>query len=198
MFKRVLIANRGEIAIRVARAASALGVESVAVYARADALSLHTRITTEARALDNGSSNGRDPVRSYLDIDALIELGEANHCDCVHPGYGFLSENFDFARRCSEAGLEFIGPQPDTLALFGNKIRARELARSLGIPIVPGSTAAVATAAEAASVAEKIGYPVLLKAAAGGGGRGIRAVENPADIGAAFARCQSEAQSAFG
>ena len=139
MFKRVLIANRGEIAIRVARAASALGVESVSVYAPADALSLHTRVTTESRALGTSPAPSSDPVRAYLDIEALIEAAKATRCDCVHPGYGFLSENAGFAQRCLEEGIAFIGPRPETLALFGDKTKARELARSLGIPIIPGS-----------------------------------------------------------
>ena len=198
MFKRVLIANRGEIAIRVARAASALGVESVAVYARVDALSLHTRVTTEAHVLDGPPSHASDPVRAYLDTDALIAIAKASRCDCVHPGYGFLSENPSFAKRCAEEGIAFIGPHPETLTLFGDKTKARELARSLGIPIVPGSSKTVASVAEATIVAETIGYPVLLKAAAGGGGRGMRAVADGDEIAAAFARCQSEAQAAFG
>ncbi len=198
MFKRVLIANRGEIAIRVARAASALGVESVSVYAPADALSLHTRVTTESRALAPADAPSSDPVRAYLDIEALIEAARASRCDSVHPGYGFLSENTGFARRCLEEGLAFIGPRPETLALFGDKTKARELARSLGIPIVPGSPESVASAEEAMDVAEKLGYPVMLKAAAGGGGRGMRVVASAQEMPAAFARCQSEARAAFG
>ncbi len=198
MFKRVLIANRGEIAIRVARAASALGVESVSVYAPADALSLHTRVTTESRALGTSEAPSSDPVRAYLDIEGLIEAAKASHCDSVHPGYGFLSENTAFARRCLEEAIAFIGPRPETLALFGDKTKARTLARSLGIPIIPGSPEAVATAEEAMAVAEKLGYPVMLKAAAGGGGRGMRAVADAGEMPAAFARCQSEARAAFG
>ena len=198
MFKRVLIANRGEIAIRVARAASALGVESVSVYAPVDALSLHTRVTTESRALGASQSNSTDPVRAYLDIDGLIEAARAARCDSIHPGYGFLSEKSEFAKRCVEAGIAFIGPHPETLALFGDKTKARELAQSLGVPIVPGSPHALAGADEATKVAEKIGYPVMLKAAAGGGGRGMRVVESADQMAPAFARCQSEALAAFG
>jgi len=197
LFKRVLIANRGEIAIRIARAASALGVESVAIYAPADALSLHTRVTTESRALTSKALSS-DPVRAYLDLEALIEAAKSSRCDCVHPGYGFLSENAGFAKRCLEEGITFIGPRPETLALFGDKTKARELARSLGIPIIPGSPQALANAEEAIGVAKKIGYPVMLKAAAGGGGRGMRMVAGAAEMPAAFARCQSEAQAAFG
>ena len=198
MFKRVLIANRGEIAIRVARAAAALGVESVSVYAPADALSLHTRVTTQSHAVGTSKAPSSDPVRAYLDIEALIEAAKATRCDCVHPGYGFLSENTGFAKRCLEEGIAFIGPRPETLALFGDKTKARELARSLDIPIIPGSAHAFASAEVAMGVAETIGYPVMLKAAAGGGGRGMRAVACADEMAAAFARCRSEAQAAFG
>jgi acetyl/propionyl-CoA carboxylase alpha subunit/acetyl-CoA carboxylase carboxyltransferase component len=198
LFKRVLIANRGEIAIRVARAASALDIESVSVYAPADALSLHTRVTTETRAIGASPGSSSDPVRAYLDIEALIEAAKASRCDSVHPGYGFLSENAGFAKRCLDEGLTFIGPRPETLALFGDKTKARELARSLGIPIIPGSPQTLANAEDALAVSKKVGYPVMLKAAAGGGGRGMRAVANPDEMSAAFARCQSEALAAFG
>src|SRR4029077_7261070 len=142
MFKRVLIANRGEIAIRIARAASLLGMETVTIYPPADALSLHTRVSTPAVAL--GASS--DPVGSYLDFDAVIGAAKSTHCDCVHPGYGFLSENAAFAERCNADGLTFVGPDPETLVLFGDKTKARSLARSLGIPIVPGSAQTVASA----------------------------------------------------
>jgi acetyl/propionyl-CoA carboxylase alpha subunit/acetyl-CoA carboxylase carboxyltransferase component len=198
LFKRVLIANRGEIAIRVARAASALGVESVSVYAPADALSLHTRVTTESRALRTSQVPSSDPVRAYLDIEALIEAAKASRCDSVHPGYGFLSENAGFAKRCLEKGIAFIGPRPETLTLFGDKTKARDLARSLGIPILPGSPQALANTEDAMAVIETIGYPVMLKAAVGGGGRGTRAVASADEMAAAFARCQSEALAAFG
>ena len=198
MFKRVLIANRGEIAIRVSRAAAALGVESVSVYAPADALSLHTRVTTQSHAVGTSKASASDPVRAYLDIEALIDAAKATRCDCIHPGYGFLSENTGFAKRCLEEGITFIGPRPETLALFGDKTKARELARSLDIPIIPGSAHAFASAEVAIGVAETIGYPIMLKAAAGGGGRGMRAVASDDEMAAAFARCRSEAQAAFG
>src|SRR5215471_18939700 len=171
MFKRVLIANRGEIAIRIARAAASLGMESVSVYAPADSLALHPRSTTVSRAIGRV---GGDPVAAYLDIDALIAVALETACDCVHPGYGFLAENAAFARRCGEAGITFVGPRPQTLELFGDKVRARALARSLGAPVVPGSEGDAPSADEAAVAAEKLGYPVMLKAAAGGGGRGMR------------------------
>ena len=196
MFKRVLIANRGEIAIRIARAAASLGVESVSVYAAADALGMHTRVTTDSRAI--GAGGGGDPVKAYLDIDALIAVARETGCDCVHPGYGFLSENAAFARRCLSEGLAFIGPKPETLELFGDKVKARALAQSLGVPVVPGSPEALASADDAAAEAAKLGYPAMLKAAAGGGGRGMRRVDAAEEMAGAFARCQSEAEAAFG
>ena len=194
--QRVLIANRGEIAIRIARAASALGMESVGVYAPADALSLHTRCTTDARAL--GSDAAQDPVRAYLDVDALLGIAEETGCDCVHPGYGFLAENAPFAERCAAEGITFVGPSATALALFGDKVRARELACELDIPVVPGSSEPLADAAQAQARADAIGYPVMLKAAAGGGGRGMRMVEAPGAMADAFARCRGEAEAAFG
>jgi len=202
LFKRVLIANRGEIAIRIARAAAALGIESVAVHPAVDALALHTRIATRAREIRAGDA-GLSPrpdegVRAYLDADAVVAAARAEGCDCVHPGYGFLAENAAFAEACGAAGLAFVGPRPETIRLFGDKVEARGLARSLDIPVVPGSVQAVVTVDEALAVAEEIGYPVMLKAAAGGGGRGIRRVDRPGDMAEAFARCQSEAQAAFG
>jgi acetyl/propionyl-CoA carboxylase alpha subunit/acetyl-CoA carboxylase carboxyltransferase component len=198
LFKRVLIANRGEIAIRVARAAAALGIDSVGVYALADALALHTRVMTESRKIDGHESPSSDPVRAYLDIEALVALAKASRCDCIHPGYGFLSENAGFAQRCAEEGIMFIGPYPATLVLFGDKTKARNLARSLGIEVIAGSSGTVASPDKAVAIAEAVGFPVMLKAAAGGGGRGMRVVTGSDEMAAAFARCQSEAQAAFG
>ena len=195
MHKRVLIANRGEIAIRIAKAASALGMESSSVYAPADSLSLHTRFTTEARRI--GHDDG-DPLSAYLDTEALVDTAVASGCDCLHPGYGFLSENPHLAQLCADAGLQFIGPSPEVLALFGDKVRARELARAAGIPVISGSDEPLATPEAAAELAQSLGYPVMLKACAGGGGRGMRAVESTADVEASFESCQREAQVAFG
>lgn len=195
MLKRVLIANRGEIAVRIARAAAALGIESVAVYAPADARGLHTRTATQAVAIRAGAA---DPVAAYLDIEALIAAAHAAGCDSVHPGYGFLSENAGFARRCLAEGLTFVGPPPEALELFGDKVKARALAASLGVPTVAGSEGALASAEAAAQAAQAVGYPVMLKAAAGGGGRGMRRVDAPAELEAALARCRSEAEAAFG
>jgi acetyl/propionyl-CoA carboxylase alpha subunit/acetyl-CoA carboxylase carboxyltransferase component len=203
MFERVLIANRGEIAIRIARAATGLGLESVAIYPAIDALSLHTRVATLAREIKAVEGSGASPrpddgVRAYLDHAAVIAAAQAAHCDCIHPGYGFLAENAAFADACRAAGIAFIGPRPETIRLFGDKLAARALAQSLRIPVVPGSATAVSSADAAQSIAAEIGYPVMLKAAAGGGGRGIRRVDRPGELGDAFERCRSEAEAAFG
>jgi len=195
VFQRVLIANRGEIAIRIARAAAGLGVATVSVHAAADAKGLHTRVTDETRLI---GAPGADPVGAYLDIEALVAVAQETGCDAVHPGYGFLSVNAAFARRCLAEGLCFIGPRPETLDLFGDKVAARRLAASLDIPTVPGSAAALKTAKDAARAAGDIGYPVMLKAAAGGGGRGMRRVDSEGEMAESFARCQGEAKAAFG
>ena len=195
MFKRVLIANRGEIAIRIARAAASLGVDTVAVFTSADSLSLHTRLADKAREIGKRTA---DPVRGYLDIDAVIAAAKDSGSDCVHPGYGFLSENASFAERCRLEGLRFIGPSSATLALFGDKVEARAFAQAQGIPVVPGTPAALTSGADAGAMARSVGYPVMLKASAGGGGRGMRAVTRPEDMDEAFARCQGEALAAFG
>ena len=190
---RVLIANRGEIAIRIAKAAKALGIETVAVHAPVDERSLHLAAADEVVQLP-----GDDPLAAYLDIDALLRIATEHGCDSVHPGYGFLAENAAFAAGCAGAGLTFVGPTADTLELFGDKVRARALAASLDVPVAGGSPGAVADAAAAAAAAAEIGLPVMLKAAAGGGGRGMRAVERVEDIAEAFERCSSEAAAAFG
>jgi acetyl/propionyl-CoA carboxylase alpha subunit/acetyl-CoA carboxylase carboxyltransferase component len=198
LLKRVLISNRGEIAIRIAKAASALGVESVGVYAPVDALSLHTRFTTQAREIVGRGGTAGDSVGAYLDAGSIVAAARASDCDSIHPGYGFLAENPGFAERCAAERLVFVGPPPGVLALFGNKIRARALARSLGIPIVPGSREPLTSASEAAKLARELGYPIMLKASAGGGGRGMRVVESAEAMAEAFARCRGEAQAAFG
>jgi len=192
--QRVLIANRGEIAIRIARAAAALGIESVSVHASADALSLHARVTDATRQIGGGA----DPVRAYLDIDAIIEAARETGCDCVHPGYGFLAENAELARRCLAEELAFVGPSPEALALFGDKVAARALAERVGVPVIPGSWTALASADAAAATAAELGYPVMLKASAGGGGRGMRRVDAAGELAAAFASAQREAAAAFG
>ena len=193
---RVLIANRGEIAIRIAKAATALGIESVAVYAPADALSLHTRLTTHAHAIGQDGQQGT--VSAYLDGAALINIAKQMKCDCIHPGYGFLSENANFATMCAAEGITFIGPTPSALQLFGDKVAARALAESCGISVVSGSATALGSSDDAREMAQSIGYPVMLKAAAGGGGRGMRAVTMDDELADAYIRCQSEAAAAFG
>jgi len=198
LLKRVLIANRGEIAIRIAKAATALGMESVSVYAPVDELALHTRFTNQALAIGSANGEAGDPVAAYLDAEALIRAAQESTCDCVHPGYGFLAENAAFAERCAAEGLVFIGPSTGVLALFGDKVRARAFAQSLGVPIVPGSAASLASPDEACAIAGDLGYPVMLKASAGGGGRGMRLVETAEEMAEAFARCRSEAQATFG
>ncbi len=194
MFKRVLISNRGEIAIRIARAARSLGMESVGVYSPADEFSLHTRMTTESHQIGKLEA----AVDAYLDIELMIQMAGAKHCDCIHPGYGFLSENAQFASRCAEEGITFIGPPPAALSLFGDKVVSRELAKSLDIPVVPGSLEALQSAAEAEVLSNELGYPVMLKASAGGGGRGMRVVQSQAEMREALDRCRSEAEAAFG
>ena len=192
-FTRVLIANRGEIAIRIAKAAAALGIETVAVHAPVDEHSLHLGSADIVAPLAGG-----DPLAAYLDMGALLRIAAEHGCDCVHPGYGFLAENAAFAAGCAEAGLVFVGPSADALELFGDKVRARVLAASLDVPVAAGSDGAVADGAAAADAAAAIGLPVILKAAGGGGGRGMRAVHRIDDIAEAFERCSSEAAAAFG
>jgi acetyl-CoA carboxylase biotin carboxylase subunit len=191
-FGKVLIANRGEIAVRIIRACREMGISPVAVYSEADAAALHVRLADEAWLI--GPAPSRE---SYLAIDRVIGAARAAGADAVHPGYGFLAENAAFARACEQAGLVFIGPRSETIALMGEKTSARRLAVEAGVPVVPGTMAA-ADAATLAGEAERIGYPVMLKAAAGGGGKGLRLVKSAADLPAALERARGEARSAFG
>ncbi len=192
---RLLIANRGEIAVRIAEAAASLDIATVGVYVDADDRSLHTRVTDERVRLDAPAAT---PVAGYLDIDQVGAAAVDTGCDAVHPGYGFLAESAAFASACAVAGLVFVGPSPEALALFGDKVRARSLARSVGVPTVPGSDAAVDSLDAAHLLADDLGYPVMLKAAAGGGGRGMRRIDHAAELAAEFERCRSEADAAFG
>ena len=195
MFSKVLIANRGEIAVRLVRALRDLGIASVAVHARDDASALHVQLADAAVALDAAGPS------AYLDIAALIGVAKAQDCDAVHPGYGFLSERADFAQACADAGLVFIGPAPEQLALFGDKARARALATQCDVPVMPGSAGAVTLAQAQAFFAEQQAQGaagVMIKAIGGGGGRGMRAVMNADELPEAHARCVSEAKAAFG
>ena len=189
----LLIANRGEIAIRIARAAAELGIRTVAIFSEDDAQSLHTQKTDEALPLQ-----GRGAA-AYLDIEQILALATQAGCDAIHPGYGFLSENAEFAKRCAEAAVTFVGPQVETLALFGDKGQARILAERCGVPVLPGTSGATSVDEAKAFLASLgAGGAVMIKALAGGGGRGMRAVQAVDDIEAAYARCQSEANAAFG
>ena len=190
--KRVLVSNRGEIAIRIAKAATSLGMESVSVYPRIDAQALHPTYTTHSAEIPG------EAIDAYLNVDTMMEVAQSLDCDCIHPGYGFLSENAELAARCEAAGISFVGPSSDTLRLFGDKVRARTLAQSLGIPVLPGSESALKTADLAANLAGVMGYPIMLKASAGGGGRGMRLVQQAEELQDAFERCCSEAEAAFG
>ncbi|MGD9884189.1 MAG: carboxyl transferase domain-containing protein [Reyranella sp.] len=190
---RLLVANRGEIAVRILRAAAELGIETVAVHSTDDASSLHVRKADLARPLAGSGA------AAYLDIDAIVALARESGCTAIHPGYGFLSENAAFARACERAGIVFVGPRPEVLDVFGDKVRARSLAVSLDVPVLPGSSGATSLD-EAAAFLAGLGADgaVMIKAVAGGGGRGMRAVLTPADLPEAYARCRSEAQAAFG
>src|SRR5262249_32016224 len=191
--KNLLVANRGEIAIRIMRAAAELEIPTVAVFSEDDAQSLHTRKADEARTL-RGKGAG-----AYLDVEQLIAVAKAAQCDAIHPGYGFLSENAAFARRCAKEGMTFIGPRPEVLDLFGDKVRARALAQKAGVPLLRGTVGATSLS-EARKFFAALGADasVMIKAVAGGGGRGIRAVHRAEDLEEAFKRCESEARAAFG
>ncbi|MCY2961450.1 MAG: acetyl-CoA carboxylase biotin carboxylase subunit [Planctomycetota bacterium] len=193
MFRRVLIANRGEIAQRIIRACRELGVETVAVYSTADADAVYLRQADETICIGPGPS-----AKSYLSIPAIIAAAEVADADAIHPGYGFLSENEHFAEVCRSCKISFIGPEPETIAKLGDKVAARELARAAGVPIVPGSDGPVEDEAKATLVAQKLGYPIMIKAAAGGGGRGMRIARNEPSLVTGFHAARSEAQAAFG
>ena len=191
--RRLLVANRGEIAVRVLRTCRERGIETVAVYSDADRDALHVRLAD--RAVHIGASPS---AQSYLVGERILAAARATGADAVHPGYGFLSENAGFAEACTEAGVVFVGPPPEAMRLMGDKTAARRLMREAGVPMAPGTVDAIADAGEAERVAGEIGYPVLVKAAAGGGGKGMRVVERAEDFAGLFERARSEAQSAFG
>ncbi len=193
MFEKILIANRGEIALRVLRACKDLGIPTVAVHSTADADAMHVRLADESVCI------GPPPARdSYLNVPALITACEITGADAVHPGYGFLSENARFAEILAEHGVHFIGPKPEHIRLMGDKIEAKRTAKRLGIPVVPGSEGGITSDADAVAIARQIGFPVLVKAAAGGGGRGMKVAASEADLPTALATARAEAKAAFG
>jgi len=193
MFHKILIANRGEIAVRIIRACKELGIKTVAVHSDADSESLHVKLADESLCIGPALSS-----KSYLNMKAIISAAEVTDADAIHPGYGFLSENAEFAEICGNCGITFIGPTPEAMRLMGDKISARQTVTQYGVPILPGTKDGVATAEEAVKIAGKIGYPVIIKATAGGGGRGMKIVHSPASLPNAFAAARSEAQAGFG
>ena len=193
MFRKILIANRGEIAVRIIRAARELGIDTVAVYSTADKEALHTLLADEAVCI--GPAKSTD---SYLNMNAVLSAAVLTGAEAIHPGFGFLSENSKFATMCEEVGIKFIGPSGAVMDLMGDKINARAQMIKAKVPVIPGSDGEVHTSEEALEVAENIGYPVMLKASAGGGGKGIRKVEKAEDLVAAFESASSEAKAAFG
>ena len=191
MFRKVLIANRGEIALRILRACRELGIRTVAVHSEADTRALHVRFADEAVCIGPAAA-----ARSYLYIPAIISAAEVTGADAIHPGYGFLSENAEFASLCAKCGLTFIGPTPEAMHAWGDKVRARENAKKFGLPLLEGS-GVLASAEEAESEGERIGYPVIVKASGGGGGRGMRIVRTPGEMKAAYHAATKEAEAGF-
>lgn len=192
--KKLLIANRGEIAIRISRAATELNIPTVAIYTYEDRYSLHRYKADEAYQV--GADN--EPLKPYLDMDAIITIAKESGADAIHPGYGFLSENATFARKCAENNIIFIGPRPEVMAALGDKVTAKEVAQKAGIPIIESNQPALVSEEIAIAEANRIGYPLMLKAAAGGGGRGMRVVRTDEDLKKAFHEARSEAKNAFG
>ena len=193
-FKRVLVANRGEIAIRIFRACKELGIRTVAIYSEEDKNALFRTKADEAYQIGKGKA----PVAAYLGIDEIIELAVSKGVDAIHPGYGLLSENEDFAAACEAAGIEFIGPTKEMMGALGDKIQSKLVAMKVGVPTIPGVEKAIETEEEAVEFARKCGYPVMLKAAAGGGGRGMRIVRTEEDLLPEYRSAKSEAGKAFG
>jgi len=193
MFHKVLIANRGEIAMRVIRACKELGIKTVAVYSTADRDSLHVKLADESVCIGPPPS-----ILSYLNINAIISAAELTDSEAIHPGYGFLAENADFAEICENCGINFIGPNSSSMRIMGDKISARQAVIKEGVPILPGTKEAVKDVKEAVKISKEIGLPVIIKATAGGGGRGMKIVHSPAALPNAFATARAEAQAGFG
>ncbi|MFH2029981.1 MAG: biotin carboxylase N-terminal domain-containing protein, partial [Bacteroidota bacterium] len=192
MFKKILIANRGEIALRIIRTCKELGIPTVAVYSTADKDSLHVVFADEAVCIGPPSSK-----ESYLKIPSILAAAEVTGADAIHPGYGFLAENAGFSEICADSNIKFIGPSPDMIRRMGDKAVAKETMRAVGVPVVPGSAGAVKSIEEAKTIAAEVGYPVILKASAGGGGKGMRIVWNESEVQKAFQTASSEAEAAF-
>jgi acetyl-CoA carboxylase biotin carboxylase subunit len=193
MFHKILIANRGEIAVRVIRACKELGIKTVAVYSTADSESLHVKLADESVCIGPAPSS-----QSYLNMNAIISAAEVTDAEAIHPGYGFLSENAKFAEICEQCGITFIGPSAESMRVMGDKISARQAVIEHGVPILPGTKEGVHSVDEAIKIAKQIGFPVIIKATAGGGGRGMKIVHSPATLPNAFATARAEAQSGFG
>jgi acetyl-CoA carboxylase biotin carboxylase subunit len=193
VFKKILIANRGEIALRVIRACKELGIRTVAVHSEADADSLHVRYADEDVCIGKGPSK-----LSYLSIPSIISAAEITDAEAIHPGYGFLSENAHFAEVCESCNIKFIGPSPETIRMMGDKITAKNTAKAAGVPLIPGSEGGVSDEKEVVAIAKRIGYPVIIKATAGGGGRGMRVAHTDVSVVNAFQTARQEAQAAFG
>lgn len=193
MFSKILIANRGEIALRIIRACKELGIKTVAVYSEADAESIHTRMADEAVCIGPAQSSN-----SYLNIPSIISAAEITDVEAIHPGYGFLAENAHFAEICESCKIKFIGPSPENIRLMGDKMEAKEAMRKAGLPVIAGSIASIKTKEEALKTAQRIKYPVIIKAIAGGGGRGMRIAHNDVRLISAFMTAQAEAEAAFG
>jgi pyruvate carboxylase len=191
---KVLVANRGEIAIRVMRAATEMGIRTVAIYAEEDKFALHRFKSDEAYRV----SAGKKPIAAYLDIEDIIRIALEAGVDAIHPGYGFLSENPEFAEACSQAGIRFIGPKPEVMRQLGNKVMARNVAMVAGVPVVPATSALPERIEDCQLLAAEVGYPLMLKASWGGGGRGMRVVENENELEDAITVARREAKSAFG
>ena len=193
MLKKVLVANRGEIAVRIIRACREMGIRTVAIYSEADEKAMHTKLADEAICIGPANSS-----KSYLNIKNIIEAACITHADSIHPGFGFLSENSKFAKICEESGIKFIGPSSEVIDLMGNKSNAKKLMKSAGVPVIPGSDGALKNLEEAKKIAGKIGYPIMLKASNGGGGKGIRLVQNEKELEDAYGIVKQEAKVSFG
>ena len=191
---KILAANRGEIAIRIFRACTELDIRTVAIYSKEDSSSLHRYKADESYLI----GEDKKPIDAYLDIEGIIELAKNVGVDAIHPGYGFLAENINFAKRCEEEGIIFIGPTSEHLSMFGDKVKAKTQAINAGLPIIPGTDGPVSSISEVETFGETYGYPIIIKASLGGGGRGMRIVNHKGELAEAYDRARSEAKSAFG